>query len=503
MTQFLRKCKFHLRFSVVYHFNLNNLFHSEKPEKSGLDQPLRKRKESPLKSNPIQKLWISTSLELDRLKIPGPSCNSVKKSLIKQRSPVLKDPFVDNSRYEFGVVIAYSTSLYKSAQKRKYLATWKIDLVPIHRRHRSITISQQVKPKTDITKLAHTEEEIESDPDHGDEFEDSVGDSADLGKRQSIADMIMKHKLQTAQPISAKINTNQAPDIEIVSSSSEESSYEEMSEPETRTKRLAARKLHDDNAGMFEWCHEYDDLIEDIHSEIYTKWHPIAGVINYSNNFSPSEYEQKYNYLSAYMDEKAAEIRKRDKYLAYKKVGYNSIEAKHKANKVQETDHNSASPPRLRYAKASSVNVDSGHRNQPYQKSHSRLMKNTNLLVNETGESTAAPNDMLGYIDELGIFYVDLFVEDVELCNASINQDIGFFDKLLSDNSFKDYFKSVRIAFDMLKGVFKTMIKNTTGKRARLLLARQLNWSYFDNQTSGYLLDETKFTCYNNPIAAY
>ena len=82
----------------------------------------------------------------------------------------------------------------------------------------------------------------------------------------------------------------------------------------------------------------------------------------------------------------------------------------------------------------------------------------------------------------------------IELCSASLTQDIGFFDKLLFDNSLKDWFSSMRKAFDFHKSIYKELIKHTRNKRKRLMQARQVNWNYFDIHTGGYPIHEDEFT---------
>ena len=88
----------------------------------------------------------------------------------------------------------------KSDKKRKYLATCKIDLIPNHRRHRSITLSKTPASPKQISLKNFTEEE-ESDPDYWDEYEESLGDSVEFRGRQSIAEMVTMHKLNATKTI--------------------------------------------------------------------------------------------------------------------------------------------------------------------------------------------------------------------------------------------------------------------------------------------------------------
>lgn len=95
-------------------------------------------------------------------------------------------------------------------------------------------------------------------------------------------------------------------------------------------------------------------------------------------------------------------------------------------------------------------------------------------------------HELLGYIDDLGIFYVDYKSEGIELFSAALTEDIGFFDKLLFDSNLKDTCKNINRAFEIHKTIFKRVLKSTRQKRKRLLLSRILNWSYFENMSYGY-----------------
>ncbi len=89
----------------------------------------------------------------------------------------------------------------KSDKKKTYLATCKIDLVPPHRRHRSITAGKPSgAPKLNVNSFGE-ESDSDPDPDYCDEYEESLGDSTEPKGRQSIAEMVTMHKLNTTKTI--------------------------------------------------------------------------------------------------------------------------------------------------------------------------------------------------------------------------------------------------------------------------------------------------------------
>jgi hypothetical protein len=89
------------------------------------------------------------------------------------------------------------------SDKKRPLVTCQIDLVATHRRTRSTTNDNRKFKKQEIKK---DDEDDNSEFDQWDEYEESVGDSTERQKRPSIAEMVTRHKLHTATPISAKIN---------------------------------------------------------------------------------------------------------------------------------------------------------------------------------------------------------------------------------------------------------------------------------------------------------
>jgi hypothetical protein len=96
--------------------------------------------------------------------------------------------------------------MYRSrmkSDKKRPLVTCQIDLVATHRRTRSTTNDNRKFKKQEIKK---ENEDDNSEFDQCDEYEESVGDSTERQKRPSIAEMVTRHKLHTATPISAKIN---------------------------------------------------------------------------------------------------------------------------------------------------------------------------------------------------------------------------------------------------------------------------------------------------------
>jgi hypothetical protein len=99
-----------------------------------------------------------------------------------------------------------------------------------------------------------TEEEDDSEFDHGDEIEESVGDSAhDLG-RQSISEMVTRHKLHTSTPISDKVKPKFDRPIEIgqrLKDHSSDDSFDEGSANEDSLILIERPIINE--CGAFEW----------------------------------------------------------------------------------------------------------------------------------------------------------------------------------------------------------------------------------------------------------
>lgn len=58
-----------------------------------------------------------------------------------------------------------------------------------------------------LSQNIFTEEDEESDPEHCDEYEESLGDSTENKGRQSISEMVTMHKLHTIKTINKRITS--------------------------------------------------------------------------------------------------------------------------------------------------------------------------------------------------------------------------------------------------------------------------------------------------------
>lgn len=146
-----------------------------------------------------------------------------------------------------------------------------------------------------------------------------------------------------------------------------------------------------------------------------------------------------------------------------------------------------------------------------YEESRLKKMKlkHTNTVLRPKSRDPIAMSDLLyheneywsliGYIDPLGQFKLNLHSAGIELWSSGLTENIGFFEKLIFDSSLKDWHINIQNAFEIHKTIFHWLMSYNKTRRGRLLRSKILNWSYFDNIQSYLVLDED-LTWYNNPI---
>ena len=300
--------------------------------------------------------------------------------------------------------------------------------------------------------------------------------------------MVTLHKLSTATPISAKLHSRIGKPIDIDVSSST-SSYDECSSPEPKipVKRKDKRVINE--CGAFEWCEEFDDIFNDTHSEMYTIDHPYMNVLCYSKNFDKTRYQEKYDCLSVFMDLKATNIRSISKHITPKEPKSNkSKELKPRAsiNLEKMIPDEERSPRRIH--KANSYNPDEEKSRTINRSSHITRAKST--FSKRTKNKT---NDLIGYIDPIGVFLLDLNVEGIELCSSSLTENVGFFDKITFDLSFREWNKNINTAFEIHKKICRKAVKNKSRSYASLW-AGIINWKFFDSLALGYRTGDIVFT---------
>ena len=91
-------------------------------------------------------------------------------------------------------------------------------------------------------------------------------------------------------------------------------------------------------------------------------------------------------------------------------------------------------------------------------------------------------SSLIGYIDPLGVFKLNLSSIGIELLNGSLTEDKGFFDKMSFESSLKDWHSDTKLAFELHKSIFKGVLFCKKSKGLRLLHSKILSWSYFDER---------------------
>lgn len=96
----------------------------------------------------------------------------------------------------------------------------------MHKRYRSITFNKPIWSQKDINLKAFIEDEEldqsdqskqsnHSNHDYCDEYEESLGDSEEYNGRQSVAEMVTMHKLNTTKTICRNHNVSNTKSIKI------------------------------------------------------------------------------------------------------------------------------------------------------------------------------------------------------------------------------------------------------------------------------------------------
>ena len=253
---------------------------------------------------------------------------------------------------------------------------------------------------------------------------------------------------------------------------------------------------------MFEWCDEFDDIINDWHSDYDSENHTFLNVIDYTNNFKKNDFYTKYDYLSTYMSCKADQIREEK-----------TFKSKNQYLRKQSTKERENSP-RWKYSKWEEEKRKGNHKMMKSVSYDPRRILNMTSLVGANNsikskskdsfkssskrKSNDYCSDLIGYIDPFGLFKLNLHQNEIFLQSTDMTQNIGFFDKLSFDSSLKDWHNDMKKSFKIHKDIFERAIL-WNESRSRFLYSRVLNWSYFDNMHD-YIIDEKELTWYNKPI---
>lgn len=193
------------------------------------------------------------------------------------------------------------------------------------------------------------------------------------------------------------------------------------------------------------------------------------------------------------MDCKATQIRENDYACEYKKLEYNSMpnEVKLRASSksLRKRGISKASSLKLNKTVSYKDNKESEFELDSMLRTKSKDPSSANLeLINHGPEA-----DLIGYIDPLGVFRLNVHSIGIDLLNSSLTEDRGFFDKLSFESSLKDWHSATKKSFTILKKIFKWMVFSKKSKRYRLVNAKLLNWKYFDEKVD-YVMDDQDLT---------
>ena len=99
----------------------------------------------------------------------------------------------------------------------------------------------------------------------------------------------------------------------------EESNNSDKNEPSARClhKLTTLQRYENDNTEPFEWCEEFDDIIDQTHKEVFNNLNN-QGWVNISSKFKKTNFINKYLWLSAYMEQKSSIIMNMNSLVQYK-----------------------------------------------------------------------------------------------------------------------------------------------------------------------------------------
>jgi len=108
---------------------------------------------------------------------------------------------------------------------------------------------------------------------------------------------------------------------------------------------------------------------------------------------------------------------------------------------------------------------------------------------------------LIGYIDKYGFFMIDLKVEGVELESSSIEENIGFFDKLLFENTFKTWLENAKLTFAIMQRIFSHMnFGACLQKKRKSQILENVVRTYNSSSEFEAYLRRASFNCLNNPV---
>jgi len=226
-------------------------------------------------------------------------------------------------------------------------------------------------------------------------------------------------------------------------------------------------------------------------------------VVDYSQNYSSNKYDQKYNYLSAFMSSKADKIRKCKENLYEKDKLETQTQTRLRRNQSNRWKFSEDTDVKLKNhhkaLRSLSYNPDSAMSTASLLKKNKSLSSKSNNLPLTQNFEDPILSKLIGYIDPFGMFKLNIHQNEVYLLSTNMTEKLGFFDKLSFESSLKDWHAAMAEAFLIHKEIIKDSMFLKKEKRMKLLKSKILNWGYFDN-LQAYAIEEKDLTCYNNPI---
>lgn len=216
-------------------------------------------------------------------------------------------------------------------------------------------------------------------------------------------------------------------------------------------------------------------------------------VQNYSTLYEPHQFEEKYNYLSAYMEQKSEEIRNSNQYITRREnLETRKSPKRKKTDKLKLSTQISSKPTgQLKAMKSLSQKPqDLLKKNSVLTKMKSFNAKKDDLL-SLVQEDDPVLSSLVGYIDKLGMFRLNIHQNEIYYLSTEITENIGFFDKLSFDSNLKAWHNDMNFCFTTHKEILRDVIFSEGNQK--LSVSAILNWNYFEEMPC-YLVEEKDLT---------
>mmetsp|Transcript_39711 Transcript_39711/g.39302 ORF Transcript_39711/g.39302 Transcript_39711/m.39302 type:complete len:195 (-) Transcript_39711:85-669(-) len=125
------------------------------------------------------------------------------------------------------------------------------------------------------------------------------------------------------------------------------------------------------------------------------------------------------------------------------------------------------------------------------KKMHS-FKANKRHSITYSDNSDPVLSSLIGYIDSMGVFKLNIDEDDLSLLSLEVIENIGFFNKLSYESNLKNWHKDMKYAFKMHKNTLRDVIFSERTKM-KPLVSFILNWEYFE-RLSCYLVDNKDLT---------